>query len=95
MGCIDVCFALPFSFIGWIHYIVACCLSAILWTLGHKFDKWTIVLRYPVIGLWYPILKAIWQDKWKSKYFDGYTAVAEFAMGASYGLILTYIYNLL
>ncbi len=84
---------LPFSFIGWIHYIVACSISAILWTFGHNFDKWAVVFRYPVIGLWYPILKRLWNDKWNTKYFDGYSAVAEFMMGASYGVVITLLYT--
>lgn len=84
---------LPFILLGWLHYVIICGLSALLWTFGHTFDKWTIVLRYPVIGIWYPILRAIWKDKWNSKYFDGYTGAAEFMVGASYGVLTVILYN--
>ena len=80
---------LPLALNSWVPYVVVSALSALMWTMGHQYEKWTIVLRYPIIGIWYPICKRFWQDKWnKPTFIDGWSAVAELLLGASYGLII-------
>jgi hypothetical protein len=44
------------------------------WAEGHQFDKWTIILRYPLIGVIYPIGKRFWPAH--------YTSVGEIVIGA-------------
>lgn len=62
-------------------------------TLGHDYAKWTIVLRYPVLGGWYPICKRFWKEKWnRPPFIDGWTAVAELLIGFSFGILLGGVY---
>ena len=71
---------LPLVFKSWLLYAIVSALSAIMWTMGHQYEKWTIVLRYPIIGIWYPICKKFWRNEWnKPTFIDGWSAVAEFA----------------
>ncbi|HEY4136501.1 MAG TPA: hypothetical protein VGO34_14950 [Alphaproteobacteria bacterium] len=59
--------------------------TLLLFAEGHRYDDWTIVLRYPVIGVVYPLARRIWRDAWNDGAFlDGYTAAAELALGALY-----------
>jgi hypothetical protein len=79
----------PLLKFGVTAYVVISGLSAIMWTMGHNFDRWTVVLRYPVIGAWYPICKKFWRPEWnRGTFIDGYSAVAEILVGASYGAII-------
>lgn len=48
----------------------------LFWTMGHRFDRWTIVLRYPLFGAAYPLLRAAGVRDW--------TAVAEVVIGGSF-----------
>lgn len=62
------------------------------WLLPVDFNKWWIILRYPVSGMAYPILKKVWRDKWNiPPFIDGYTAVAELIIGFCFGCCL-YLY---
>lgn len=46
----------------------------LFWAMGHRFDLWTIVLRYPLFGAAYPILNRLGVRDW--------TAWAEVIVGA-------------
>ena len=80
---------LPLAKHGWPAYVVASGLSALMWTMGHRYDRWTVIFRYPVIGAWYPICKKWWRDAWNcGTFMDGWSAAGEILVGASYGAIV-------
>jgi hypothetical protein len=54
----------------------------LFWTMGHRFDKWTIILRYPLVGVIYPITEKLWPTR--------YTEISEFFIGgAVWGAVAT------
>ena len=59
----------------WWEAAVLCGLLALYFLMGHRFDRWSIVLRYPLVGATYPIFRALGVRDW--------TAVAEVAIGAA------------
>lgn len=64
----------------WWGAILATGACLVFWSEGHRFDKWTIILRYPLVGAIYPIAKRIWPARW--------TEIAEVVIGAAFwGLI--------
>lgn len=66
----------------WYWAAPAAALCLLFWAKGHRFDKWTIVLRYPVIGAAYPISRWIFGETWAGREpYAGWTAVAELAIG--------------
>lgn len=72
------------ALLGWPFWLVLPWWGAILatgaclvfWSEGHRFDKWTIVLRYPLVGVIYPILERAGVRDW--------TAWAEVVIGAAF-----------
>lgn len=59
----------------WYWALLGTGLLALFWTNGHRFDKWTIVLRYPIVGGIYLIGKKYWPER--------YTEVAEVVIGTA------------
>lgn len=57
----------------------------VFFTMGHRFDKWTIVLRYPLIGAIYPISRFFWASR--------YTEISEVVIGAAFwGAVATVLF---
>lgn len=78
--------AWPFWFVlPWWGAILATGACLVFWSEGHRFDKWTIILRYPLIGAIYPIAKRLWPT--------GYTSISEVVIGAAFwGAVATVLF---
>lgn len=65
--------------------LVASAGMLLFFTMGHRFDKWTIVLRYPLIGAIYPIAYRLWPTR--------YTEISEVVIGAAFwGAVATVLF---
>ena len=66
--------------------------SAVMWSKGHRYDRWTVVLRYPLFGIWYLVARRWWRSEWNtegSSWIDGWSAAAEIAIGSTWGVCNT------
>ena len=80
---------------GWLAYGIWCGVASLFFLPGHKFKKWTIVLRYPIIGGVYPLLERLWPISWVcGQFVDGYTSVAELTLGAFFGGVFAFYLTL-
>ena len=86
---------LPYAFISWVAYAICVVITSLFFLLGHHFEEKTIVIRYPLIGIVYPISKAVMGDKKFNSFIDGWTSLAELLLGAWFGLVYIVIYNLM
>ena len=58
----------------WWQAAIACALLALFFLMGHRFDKGSVIFRYPFIGAIYRVGERYWPNH--------YTSVAEVAIGA-------------
>ena len=78
---------LPYLLISTISFIILAVGCSFFWLPGHRFEEKTIVLRYPLIGIVYPISKTIMGNKKINDFIDGWTSLAELLLGGAFGLI--------
>ena len=80
------------------HYVDMAIITAITyayWLCHVDYNQWWIVLRYPIVGASYPLLKKVWRNEWNMPQFiDGYSAVAELFIGFTFGCFLYWFYCL-
>lgn len=78
--------AWPFWFVlPWWGAILATGAMLLFFAMGHRFDKWTIILRYPLVGVIYPIARFFWASR--------YTEISEVVIGAAFwGAVATVLF---
>ena len=84
---------LPFLSVSVKLWVVVEVASALYWSLGHDYNKWWILLRYPIVGASYAYFeKYVGTRKRLGNFIDGYTACAELLIGFVYGIIIGLLY---
>lgn len=79
----------PFIYKGLEVFIVVEVLSALFWSLGHDYNRWWIVLRYPLVGASYAYFEKFWGNKTAlGTFIDGYSCLAELLIGFVYGILI-------
>lgn len=69
----------------WWGAILATGAMLLFFAMGHRFDKWTIILRYPLVGAIYPIARFFWAAR--------YTEISEVVIGAAFwGAVATVLF---
>ncbi len=74
---------LAFSNLPWWTAAIVAPGLLLFWAMGHRFDKWGIVLRYPLFGIAYPIFGKLGLRDW--------TVWAEVVIGAGIYGTLTFL----